>query len=150
MRQLTLATALFTGLITGLSASVFAAPVYKWVDEKGVTHFTAEPPAGQNSQEVNIKVAPGKPSTTNSAEAIKEAQSNDDKQKAIDDKVKADVAKKEKERAEYCQQTRENLAQLRNNPRVRVEENGEQRFLSDDERQQRISQAEGNIKEVCE
>ncbi|SEL72193.1 protein of unknown function [Atopomonas hussainii] len=145
MRQLILATA----LLTGLSAPALAAQVYKWVDEKGVTHFTAEPPPGQQSEQLNIKIAPAKASAP-STDALKEAQSKADEQKALDDKVKADVAKENKERAEYCQANRENLAQLRNNPRVRVEDDkGEVRVLGEDERQERIANAEKNIGEYC-
>lgn len=145
MRQLILATT----LLTGLSAPTLAAQVYKWVDEKGVTHFTAEPPPGQQSEQLNIKVAPAKASAP-SVETLKETQSKADEQKVLDDKVKADVAKQNKQRAEYCQANRENLAQLRNNPRIRVEENGEQRFLSEEERQERIGNAEKNIGEYCD
>lgn len=145
MRQLILATA----LLTGLSAPALAAQVYKWVDEKGVTHFTAEPPPGQQSEQLNIKVAPTKASAPN-VETLKATQSKADEQKVLDDKVKADVAKENKERAEYCQANRENLAQLRNNPRVRVsDDKGEVRVLSEEERQERIANAEKNIGEYC-
>ena len=47
-------------------------------------------------------------------------------------------------------QMRTNLAQLQNNPRVRVEENGEMRRLGEDERQARITELQDSIREHCE
>ncbi|WP_256930502.1 M24 family metallopeptidase, partial [Pseudomonas aeruginosa] len=71
-------------------------------------------------------------------------------QKAIDDKVKQQVAKEEAERKQFCEETRNNLAQLKNNPRVRVDEGkGELRRLGEEERQERIAKAEKAIQENC-
>ncbi|MCO1697089.1 hypothetical protein FA457_24240, partial [Pseudomonas aeruginosa] len=73
-----------------------------------------------------------------------------DRQKAIDDKVKQQVAKEEAERKQFCEETRNNLAQLKNNPRVRVDEGkGELRRLGEEERQERIAKAEKAIQENC-
>lgn len=36
------------------SGSAMAQVVYKWVDEKGVTHYAEEPPAGRSSRQVDI------------------------------------------------------------------------------------------------
>nr|WP_232354791.1 hypothetical protein [Pseudomonas aeruginosa] len=74
----------------------------------------------------------------------------DPEQKAIDDKVKQQVAKEEAERKQFCEETRNNLAQLKNNPRVRVDEGkGELRRLGEEERQERIAKAEKAIQENC-
>ncbi|MCO2544499.1 DUF4124 domain-containing protein, partial [Pseudomonas aeruginosa] len=49
-----------------------------------------------------------------------------------------------------CEETRNNLAQLKNNPRVRVDEGkGELRRLGEEERQERIAKAEKAIQENC-
>ena len=32
-----------------------AAKFYKWVDDKGVTHYDAQPPQGANATEVNTR-----------------------------------------------------------------------------------------------
>ncbi|MCY1527578.1 hypothetical protein D9M68_626470 [compost metagenome] len=71
-------------------------------------------------------------------------------QKAIDKKVKADVATQEAERRKYCETIRTNLAQLQNNPRLRAEVDGEVRRLREEERQSRIKDAEKAISENCE
>ncbi|MFP6538424.1 hypothetical protein VST49_00005, partial [Pseudomonas aeruginosa] len=68
----------------------------------------------------------------------------------FDDKVKQQVAKEEAERKQFCEETRNNLAQLKNNPRVRVDEGkGELRRLGEEERQERIAKAEKAIQENC-
>ncbi len=53
------------------------------------------------------------------------------------------------ERKKYCEDVRTNLAQLQNNPRVRVDVDGELRRLSEEERQSRISETQKSIAENC-
>ncbi|MBM7063149.1 DUF4124 domain-containing protein [Pseudomonas sp. UL073] len=139
---------LLTGsLLLALSTSVMASQVYKWVDDKGVTHFGAQPPQGQAATAVSTTV----PQIKSVAPKLPSLDSGDAAQKAIDEKVKQDVAQKESERKQYCEQERTNLAQLRNNPRLRTtEENGEVRRLDENERQTRIQQAEKAIQENCD
>ena len=38
-------------LLLALSSFAMAAPIYKWVDAEGVTHFGAQPPQGAHSRE---------------------------------------------------------------------------------------------------
>ena len=39
-----------SSLLLAISATAMASQVYKWVDEQGVTHFSAQPPQGQAPQ----------------------------------------------------------------------------------------------------
>lgn len=140
-------------LLLALSSFAMAAPIYKWVDAEGVTHFGAQPPQGAQATTVNTQTAPPPdnfplpPSTP--APTIQKKPA-DPEQKAIDDKVKQQVAKEEAERKQFCEETRNNLAQLKNNPRVRVDEGkGELRRLGEEERQERIAKAEKAIQENC-
>jgi len=138
---------LTSSLLLVLSASAMASQVYKWVDAQGVTHFGAQPPQGQQATTINTAAPPPKiaePATAPSFESIA-----DPEQAAIDEKVKREIATQEAERKKYCQSVRTNLAQLENNPRVRVEVNGEVRRLNEEERQQRISEAKQAIGENC-
>jgi hypothetical protein len=128
---------LTSSLLLALSASAMASQVYKWVDAQGVTHFGAQPPQGQQATTINTAV----PQTFESIA--------DPEQAAIDEKVKQEVATQEAERKQYCQTVRTNLAQLENNPRVRVEVDGEVRRLNEEERQQRIGEAKQAIAENC-
>jgi len=134
------------GLVLALCGNVMAAQVYKWVDAQGVTHFGAQPPQGQQVETVNTVTAPAK-STTMPAPVAEDETEVD--QQSIDRKVKRQVAEQEAERKRYCETMRTNLAQLQNNPRVRVEEKGETRRITEEERQARIAETRDKIAENC-
>jgi erythromycin esterase-like protein len=141
-------------LLLALSTSAVAGQVYKWVDAQGVTHFGAQPPEGQQATSVNTSVPKPRPSlprldSEQPEPAVPKSTPVGD-QKAIDEKVKADVATQEAERRKYCETIRTNLAQLQNNPRLRAEVDGEMRRLSEEERQSRIKDAEKAIGENCD
>ncbi|MGH8353905.1 MAG: DUF4124 domain-containing protein [Pseudomonas sp.] len=135
-------------LLLALSATAMASQVYKWVDAQGVTHFGAQPPQGQDATSINTATPPPKTSTPPALPKL-DSEIEADKQKAIDEKVKKEVAAKEAERKKYCETVRTNLAQLQNNPRLRVEEKGEVRRLSEEERQARIAESTKAIAENC-
>ncbi|EQM69389.1 DUF4124 domain-containing protein [Pseudomonas tohonis] len=154
-------------LLLALSGSVMASQVYKWVDAQGVTHFGAQPPQGQDATSVSTGAAqpkevkptfenpyPVQPKAEEKAAAPAPAEpgkaSSDEQQKALDEKVKSDVAKQEAERKKYCDTMRTNLAQFQNNPRVRMEVNGEMRRLGEDERQAKIAETKKAIDENCD
>jgi hypothetical protein len=139
-------TILAGGLLLALSSSIMAGQVYKWVDAEGVTHFGAQPPQGQPAETLNTAVAPPKPAVTESATL---EQSGESEQRDIDRKVKQQVAEQKAERQRYCTTLRTNLAQLQNNPRVRVEEEGGNRRLNEEERQARIGETKQKIADNC-
>ena len=144
-------TILLGSLMLALSAPVMAAQVYKWVDAQGVTHFGAQPPADAKSAAVDTKIAQppsGFPLPAKAAPTL--PPSADDKQKAADEKVRQEVAQQEAERAKYCDTLRTNLAQLKNNPRIRIaDDSGDMRKISEEERQQRITQSEQDLQKNC-
>jgi len=135
-------------LLLACSASVCAQPIYRWVDEKGAVHFGAQPPQGVEAERINAK-APRTGSVDASA-ANKANKAMDAKQEEIELQVKNEVAEQEAEREMFCEQTRTNLAQLRNNPRLSfVDEEGKTHVLSDEERKLRLKDAEESVKEFC-
>lgn len=140
-------TILAGSLLLALSSSAMAGQVYKWVDAQGVTHFGAQPPQGHSAQTLNTATPPPKPVETAPAGA---ALTGESEQRAIDQKVKKQVAEQQAERQRYCTTLRTNLAQLQNNPRVRVEEEGEMRRLNEEERQARISETQKKIGDTCD
>lgn len=142
---------LTSSLLLALSASAMAGQIYKWVDAQGVTHFGEQPPQGQQSTTVNPSAAPPPAAATTESKPAPTFDSiADPEQAAADAKVKKEVAAQEAERKKYCETQRNNLAQLENNPRVRVEEGGEMRRLGEDERQKRIADSKQAIKENCQ
>ncbi|MBF8159528.1 DUF4124 domain-containing protein [Ectopseudomonas hydrolytica] len=135
-------------LMLALSATAMASQVYKWVDENGVTHFGAQPPQGQQATTINTAAPPPRPTPSEPAPSVEELL--DPEQAAIDKKVKQDVAKQEAERKKYCETARTNLAQLENNPRVRIEAEGGLRRIGEDERQERIAELKKSIADTCQ
>ncbi|MCQ4313992.1 DUF4124 domain-containing protein [Pseudomonas stutzeri] len=134
-------------LLVALSSGVMASQVYKWVDAQGVTHFGAQPPEGQSSEVLNTATPPPKPSA---AEPVEPEPAGVSEQRSINRQVKKQVAEQEAERQRYCTTLRTNLAQLQNNPRVRVEEEGEMRRLNEEERQTRIGETKQKIADTCD
>ncbi len=139
---------LTSSLLLALSATATASQVYKWVDAQGVTHFGSQPPQGQSATSINTS-APQPKAVEEEQPAPTFESIADPEQAAFDKKAKEEVAAKEAERKKYCEDVRTNLAQLENNPRIRVEVDGEVRRLGEDERQQRIAEAKKAIAENC-
>ncbi|TBU90956.1 DUF4124 domain-containing protein [Phytopseudomonas dryadis] len=141
---------LTSSLLLALSTTAMASQVYKWVDAQGVTHFSAQPPQGQQATTINTATPPPAPSPAEPQAAPTFDSIADPEQAAIDARVKKEVAAKEAERKQYCEAQRTNLAQLENNPRLRLEEGGQVRRLGEDERQQRIADTRKAIEENCQ
>ncbi len=140
-------TILAGGLLLALSSSVMAGQIYKWVDAQGGTHFGAQPPQGQSAEALNTATPPSQPAAT----APEEPElSGEAEQRKIDRQVKRQVSEQQAERQRYCTTLRTNLAQLQNNPRVRVEAEGEVRRLNEEERQARISETQQKIADICD
>ncbi|VVQ13885.1 hypothetical protein PS918_05663 [Pseudomonas fluorescens] len=135
---------LTAGLLIGLSPMSMAAPIYRWVDAQGVTHFDAQPPPGQQTTVVLTPSSPSpKPATPLNSGTIGDQQ-------AIDKNVKKQVAEQQAELKVFCDQARTNLAQLQNNPRLREEVEGELRRLDDTQRQERIGETQKQIADNCQ
>jgi len=120
-----------------LAAATFsqAAPLYKWTDENGVTHFSEYPPENQSGAEsVDIRGIPSISGSSNSAPQVQEtaAVSAPGQQPLIPEVEKVENPVKS---PELCQQARQNLAQIQANRRVRAPdpETGELRYLSEEE-----------------
>lgn len=56
-----------------IAASVPAATVYRWVDEKGVTHYSDAPPAGRHSSELALPSPPPRAAADTDWRSIDEA-----------------------------------------------------------------------------
>ncbi|KPH02421.1 glycosyltransferase [Pseudomonas sp. RIT-PI-q] len=127
-----------------ISPLCMGGQIYKWVDAQGVTHFDAQPPQGQEATTVVTPSPPaGKPDTLPRSNVIGDQQ-------AIDKTVKKQVAEQQAQLKVFCEQARTNLAQLQNNPRVREEVEGEMRRLTDEQRQERMTEAQKQIKDNCQ
>ncbi|MBD1601017.1 DUF4124 domain-containing protein [Pseudomonas typographi] len=138
---------LIASIVLAAGTYASAAQIYKWVDAQGVTHFDAQPPAGQNAQPVQINAPqPASPPGDSDGEP---APKPDNQQRAVDASVRQQVQQQQQQTDDYCQQARTNLAQLNNNPRVRMEVDGEMRRLTEEERQKQIATTQQGIDDNC-
>jgi hypothetical protein len=137
-------------LLCSLGAVCQAGQIYKWIDAQGQTHFDSQPPVNQSVQQIDLKQLPPPPPPRTLPSLPRAGDKAQAEQDAIDAKVKKQVAVQEVKRAAYCQDVRMNLAQLRNNPRARLDINGVIRRLTDEERETRTAEAEKAIQDNCQ
>ncbi len=137
-------------LLLLFSSSLLAAPVYKWVDDRGVTHFSAEPPVNQKAESIKTNsFQPKVPEKTAAQIAAEEAQASTRTQAEVDREVRQKVAEEEAALKKYCSEIRHNLAQLESNPRVMAQVDGQPTRLTEEERQARITEIKKSIEERC-
>lgn len=142
-------TLLLASLLLGCAGAACAGQIYKWVDARGITHFTAQPPQAATASVVPPAKQPPASKPTETPPSVGSTV-DDPKQQEIDARVRQEVAQKEKELEAYCTTLRTNLAQLRNNRHLKVKaDDGEARRLNQDERQTRIAETEKAITENC-
>lgn len=148
--------------LTLISANAYSA-LTKWVDASGQVHYSDVPPPPN----ANIKVLSKTQSTTDSKSASDPTSSSPPSEpKNIAERElelkKEQQAKKEaaeksaKKQAEadakkaYCSTMQQNLRALQEGVRiVEVDADGNRSFVDDEQRQQRISQAQQDISTHC-
>lgn len=134
-------------LLLALGTQVVAGTIYRWVDEQGVTHFSAQPPRERAAETLRMAVPPTPPTSPATPPAPQNAA---EQQREIEQKVKREIAETETERQRYCTTLRTQLVQLENNPRVRVQDAGQVRRLTEEERQARILETRKKLTEDCD
>ena len=140
-------------LAIALAASVQASEVFKWVNEEGVTSYGEHAPTDKDYS--MIKTYGEVPSDAEEAKQRLEQQRADKKmadEKDLDYAEQKKIADQQaKVRAENCKGAQNNLKTIQENARVRLlGEDGEFRYLSDEERQQQIDTAKEMISANCD
>ena len=141
-------------LVLLLSFSAPAHAIYKWVDEKGVTHFSEHPPPdGKKSQKIEPKVTP--PSSDAKATDWRQREQEQRKKKIEqeqkDDSQKARAHNNAAERQNRCLFARRELVVLdKQVPVYHVNEKGEKVYLEDKDRPAQIAQWKRAIAEYCD
>jgi len=125
------------------------AGVYKWVDDNGQVHY-GEHPGNTGAEKVTIRQnETTKPRTNKNAEDDgSKADKKDKEQQAEAPLVEVEPTKKEKRK--YCNEAKQDLAAINSRGRVReINEKGEYTYLTEPERQKRISDAQKKQREFC-
>ncbi len=138
-------------LLVALALFAVSAPasdaIYKWVDEEGVTHFSAQPPEDVDYERVSAAFGTrAGPSTSEPAESAVPEDADEDA-----DSDEADEPTSAEEIAERCEQARENLEILRERERVALQrdDEGEEEELDAERREEVIAETQAYIDEWC-
>ena len=127
------------------------AQVYKWVDEKGVTHYGERPPPGKKAQEVEQRLAnPGSAPGKAAQPGWKEQDLEFRRRRIETEQAEAKQKQEQEAQRRDCNQARDQLAQMRTARGLyRLDEKGERVFQSDDQRSASIARLEQQVAERC-
>lgn len=130
----------------------FADKYFKWTDAKGVTHYSDAPPPPDAASTGEVKVTTRLPSDSESAVERLEKQRAETLKNLNAPATAAAPAKVDKSQyTERCKQLRANLQTMQNSGRVKEQdEKGETRVLTEEEKKQRMDDAERQIKAFCD
>lgn len=141
-------------IMLALSVSVtnLQAEVYKWVDEKGQTHYTQTPPRHIEAETVKTRKGP----------TVTPAQSQQAVDTMIEQQASADEAKlkqqaeasaerdKAQKLAKNCEIAKNNLKKYQDNPNGRrINAQGEVERVDEKQRQKRIAELQKDIQKYC-
>lgn len=142
-----------------LALAAFAAgaqTMYKWVDEKGTTHFSEHPPPdGKKAAKVEPKVTP--PSSPATAAPKSDAQSwraqeAEFRKRQVERGQRDQAEQRERaERGQQCSEARRRLTSLQNTNLIyRDNEDGTRSYLNEAQRESAITRQREAIREVCD
>lgn len=141
------------GLIALFSSTgALAAKVYKWTDEKGITHFSEHPPLNTKTTVIKPQIALGESSESSAETASSAASSKASTTSAAASAAAAAAAEhaaamKDPQR---CASAKQNAETLKTYSHIKVkEDNGEYRYLTPDEQAQRLKEANKAAEESC-
>ncbi|MRX28278.1 DUF4124 domain-containing protein [Kangiella sp. HZ709] len=137
-----------------MNAAIAGEVIYKWKDSNGNIKYTqSKPPSG-----IDYVTIRNRTSTKTDAVKTFEAKSEvvDPVAEEQDKVIAAQNADKNRvdainaQRAEKnCVISKNNLEALNRSTRIQIEENGERRMLTDEERNNRLKEAKDNIAKFC-
>ncbi len=135
-------------LIGSFNASA-SSTVYRWVDEKGVTHFGKQPPPTGTSHQT-IKTRETSTQRPSPDESLSPRSSKNEENK-VPDEYSKQLQKLAQQNDDSCQRSKTNKQTLLNNHRVRLQgSDGNARVLSHEEKLQELQKADEAIKAFCE
>jgi hypothetical protein len=130
-----------------------AQQMYKWVDEKGVTHYTDSPPPSGNAQKIDIRATPpSAPVAPPQSFQQKEEQTRGERvQKAQEaQKVSAEEARSNALKKGRCIQARRQVQVLSiQRPLFNTNDKGEKVYIEDKDRQAEIDKWQAQIETYC-
>jgi len=124
------------------------AGIYKWTDENGQVHYGAQP-GNPDAEKVTIRTnETTKPRTINTAEeAEKDGAQPPEK---IQSEILVEEKMPEKDKRRLCKQAKNDIFSINSRGRVReINDQGEYVYMSEEQRQKRLSTAKKRKKKYC-
>jgi hypothetical protein len=133
-----------------LIAGAAYGQVYRWVDEKGVTHYGAQPPQDAKAREVEDKLAT--PPGAAPREEDWQQKEREFRQRRIQSgEAEAKKEQESERRRMLCNQQRDLLARLQRAPRTyQLNDQGERVFMNDSQRESAIARQEKMVTQYCQ
>lgn len=139
---------------------LMGASVYRWVDEDGVVNYTQMKPEGIDAELVSAdtgqRVSTAEPpvQTPDADRAVDGKQALTDNQESMLADLRAAEAARQEEIAKVreanCRQARDVLERITSRGRVRIRaDDGSERVMPEDERQERIAEAQRGVAANC-
>ncbi|RMD71644.1 MAG: DUF4124 domain-containing protein [Gammaproteobacteria bacterium] len=123
----------------------YGATIYKWIDEKGITHFSQTPPPQGNAQEISFELPP--PPPEGSLEKLKAPEKT--KEASLEDK-RRQAEEQARIRKEVCSDLQKRLETLQGHARLYTkDEKGNITWLTEEQRQKLIKETQARLKEFC-
>lgn len=124
-----------------------AATLYKWQDEEGTVHYSERPPAGVTEfEKVVSDYSPGNSVTTTEVGAEPESEKIATPNHENQQQNRRSTAASQ----ERCDKARKNLEALNSFARIRIQdENGEMRFLNEEEISSRKMETKTILEDEC-
>lgn len=137
-----------------LLAAAAQAQVYKWVDEKGRTHYGEKPPEGAKASEVARPTPPSDPAKARAPDdwrrKAREAKRDKVQREQADEHARQREASLRAQRERRCRDARIALDRLENVHNLyKYDERGERVYLGDAEREPEKARVRGEIREHC-
>jgi len=132
-----------------LAAPSFAASdVYKWTDDDGNIHYSDKKPNNIESKSLKIKAGKTDGSRRSAQEQAKTLNEQETQKLAAQaEKLKGDTLKRENDAR--CQAIRDNLKKIAENSRIKINDNGELRYLTPEEINTKTKQYQQTLKDKC-
>lgn len=143
-------TLILTLLLAATPSMAMSASVYKWTDEQGVTHFGDRQPPGTRAETLNVRSGTSSGNGRSTPQKrLSELQEQEQKNAEKKQETMAETANR-KQRDANCENARSNLKVIESNARIRIEDNGEMRYLSPEEIAEQRSKLEEIATENCQ
>ena len=133
-------------------AAPAAAEVYKWVDEKGVTHYGEKAPPNQKSKQVIIRDTGPRQSVApdGAAAALKDKDIQFRQRQTLREQEEVKVAQDKAARDRWCREARLQLGDFKTMPRIYdLNDKGERVYKSDTERDAWLATREAELNQRC-